>query len=185
MYNFIRFGVPVLILVIAIVIPLLIPLCQPIQSIYQIIIAALVGGIPMWLISNLLHKPNVVIDGLENEVTWNLWVNGLKCSIPGRIRNKSSTGEGTIEELLLTIFRDDQGHLDVPVMKSIVPSVAGFRVKPYGIYPAKELEFELLGSAAKSIEGIDIAGKLAEIRLIVIGQKMKTYKVIMKEKMKE
>jgi len=175
MYNFIRYVAPFLILVIAIVIPLLVPIRQPIQ----ITIAALVGGIPMWLISNLPYKPNVVIGGLEGEVIWDLWENGLRCFVLGRMRNKSSTGEGDIEEFLLRIFLNDQAQLDVPITKSIEPSIIGFRIKPNGVLPTEVFEFELLGSVPK---GIDVTGKPAEIRLIVVGQKMRTYKVKMKEK---
>lgn len=173
MYCFLRFGVPLTILAIAITIASLIPTSQTIQ----IITAALLGGIPMWLIGNLRHIPNVVIEELGQEVTYVSSQTRLSCWTSGVIVNKSSTGEGEIKNLLLRISLDNESPIDVPARHG-EPDIIGFRLKPNGLFPDRMIQFEL----SPIYTDIEVAGKPAEIYLDVVGQKVKLYKVKMMSK---
>lgn len=171
MHIFLHYGIPIIILAVAIIVAYFIPTYQPIQ----IIIAALLGGVPMWLLNNLLHRPNVVIEGLGQEVDYELWRGILMCSTNGIIISKSPTGIGALKSLVLRIFVSDEVQLDIPLSE---PNIVGHKFEGCERLPANRLKFTHLDIP---IEANQIVGKPAEIRLSVIGQGLKRYRTKMKE----
>ena len=88
----------------------------------------------------------------------------------------SSTGSGDLEELVLRIFLDSGQYLDIPARRG-EPDIVGFRFQSHGRYPDEILDFERHHIPS----GIDISGKEARIRLKIVGQGWREYKVRMAE----
>lgn len=171
MSIFLRFGVPVIVLIVAPIIGFFIPTCQYVQ----LFIVSLVSGLPIWLLNSILHLPNVVIEGLGTEVSCHLRYNEVMCSILGVIINKSTTGSGELRELTLRVYLSQNKPLDIPIeQRSNVDT--NYRFLPSGRYPTNYLWFSL---SPVHLTSEEISGKEAEIRLWVIGQHIKIYRVRM------
>ncbi len=166
MHHFLRVGIPFCVLAIAILVGTFVSDNQTVQ----VVVAALVGGIPMWLIGNLPHIPNIVIEESGRGAICSLSSSEVTCSIFGQIVNKSAMGEGEIRSLRLILALRGGKTLVVPVRRGD-PSIVGYRVKPHGIYPDDMLFFQ--GGSAPS--GAVVEG--AAVELGVVGQKVKTYEI--------
>lgn len=123
-------------------------------------------------------QPDVIIDQLGQEVYYRSRGDTLSCWVHGILMNKSSTGSGELAYLILRIFLKAQESIDITIKRG-EPDIIGFRFQPYGVFPDNIMHFEL---SPHRIDLAEIADKQAEIRLNVVGQSLKAYKVKMVRK---
>ena len=174
MSIFHRYGLPLLIVGAVFLITILLPEDKRIQ-----VIAPLITGVTMFVLYSLLGKPDVVIEDLGEEVAFSLASNRLWCSIHASIVNKSATGSAELKELVLRIYLA-QGCLNVPLEKAEDINT-NYRFLPHGRYPIDTLSFAL-DPLRLPINTQDIAGRKAEIRLQIVGQRIRNYEVKMSGK---
>jgi hypothetical protein len=163
---------PVIILATSFLITFFLPEDKRIQ-----IFAPLVVGILMFSIRSLLGLPDVVIEDLGKEATYSLIGGFVKLSIKGRLKNKSATGTGDIESLILRIISKSGETINARPERGM-PST-GYRLNTHGNSGYECLYFE-----ANPVQGIkDIAGQPAKILLKVNGQSLKIYKIVIANKL--
>lgn len=124
------------------------------------------------------YQPDVTIEQLGKEVYYRFRGDILSCWVQGMLTNKSLTGSGELAKLILRIFPTDKEAIDIPVRRG-EPDIIGFRFKPQGVFPDNMICFEL---SHIRLDTAEIKDRQAEIRLKVVGQALKTYKVRMVEK---
>ncbi len=117
--------------------------------------------------------PDVVISKLDTKVRCRYEDFGLVCTAEGTIINNSMTGSGTINSLVLGFVINDKTY-NVPYHpKTDEGELIGFRIEHNGMFKENIFEFIQYGlNKDAQIEGLS-----AEIKLEVIGQKPKIYKV--------
>ena len=135
----------------------------------------LATGLAMLLVNTLLGRPNLVIERLGSEVSYEWNRNSsmeVECWAPGSIVNKSPTGEGDIDVLSLTVDTDD-GEIEIPAEYGVF---VGVRIRKLGRHPQSTLRF-----VAKMEEGaVDaLGGRPASIAINAVGQRRKAYKLRM------
>ena len=169
MAIFLQWILPCLILFVIMIISYFSPVSNVTPVLYSLFV-----GIVMLTLKSLLGLPDVVIENLNKKVAcYPVSKEEILCFTTGTVVNKSATGEGELKSLKLRVFVAGKEYIDIPIERG-EPDVIGFRLRTHGVIPSNYLYFRCL-IRTMSLE--NICDKFAEIRLEVVGQGIKAYKV--------
>lgn len=144
----------------------------PAERSFQIL-SALLGSLIMFLISLLLHRPDITIDGLSNIAEFSIPPAGgfeVRVKVWGRIVNNSGTGTGSIKRLFLRVTLPE-GVTDIP---SQVGAYEGRRIEPHGALSNGYLRFRKI---VPNYDWRKLGGLDAAVHMEVVGQPNRKFKV--------
>lgn len=143
------------------------------------VVAPLLVWFAMFSLQTLLvWRPNVIVEDMSEEADYAV-DRELNVFVNATILNKSSTSSAHIRDVDLVIGMNPSADIIVPV-NSGVPNIIGFRLEPNGMFPGRNLWFQVV--PPYQIDDSMLSGKVAMLRLRVVNQRDKRYQIRMKSK---